>query len=71
MSGLNVDMSAQSPMCLKREEAAVAKAVSPQLRCFVLSGGNRRLASEERRLWEGVWWWSRSVRGPGYEGLCE
>ena len=30
------------------------KVLSPQVRCLVLSGGDRRLASEERRLQEGV-----------------
>lgn len=28
-------------------------------------GGDRRLASEKRRLQEGVWWWSRLVRWEG------
>ena len=28
-------------------------------------GIERRLASDERRLREGVWWWSRSVRWGG------
>lgn len=53
--------------------AAMEKALSPQVRCLVLSVGERRLESEERRLWEGVWWWSRVgevARGPGCGGLC-
>lgn len=45
-------------MCLGREfqrvGSAIEKALSPQVQCLVLSGGDRRLASEERRLREGV-----------------
>ena len=37
----------------QREEAAMETALSPQVRCLVLSGGERRLASEERRCREG------------------
>ena len=58
--------SEQSRMGLGREfqrvGAAMEKALSPQVRSLVLSGGERRLASEERRLREGVWRWSRLVR---------
>lgn len=33
-----------------QREAAMDKALSPQVWCLVLSGGDRKLASEERRL---------------------
>lgn len=39
-----------------------------EVQCLVLSGGHRKLASEERRLQGGAW---RSVKGPGYGGVCE
>ena len=35
----------------------------PQVQCLVLSGGNRRLALQERVMEVGG--------GPGYGGLCE
>lgn len=37
------------------------KALLQQVQCSVLSSGDRRLASEEQRMREGVWW-SGSVR---------
>ena len=58
MSDLNVDRFVQSLMGLgsefQREGAAMPNALSPQVRCLVLSGMDRRLASEERREREGV-----------------
>lgn len=53
----------------QREGAALQKALSPQVRCLVLSGWERRFTSVERRLREGVWRWSREVR-QGKRGLC-
>ena len=56
----------QSRVCLgralHREGAAMEKALSPQVWCVVLSGCERRFASVDRRVREGVWWWSKSVR---------
>ena len=56
----------QSRICLgrefQREGAAAEKALSPQVRCLVLSGGVRRFASDERRLRDGLWRWSKLVR---------
>lgn len=48
---LNVDMSVESQMCLRRKfqrvGAAVEKTLSLQVWCLVLSGGDRMLVSEE------------------------
>ena len=56
---LKVDRLVQSLMGLgsefQREGAAMEKALSPQVRCLVLSGVDRRLASEERRQREPTW----------------
>ena len=63
---LKVDGLEQSRICLgrafQREGAAMEKALAPQVRCLVLSGCERRFASDDRRVREGVWWWSKSVR---------
>lgn len=40
-------------------------AMTPQAQCLVLIGDDRRLAPEDRRQREGVWWRSRSVRKEG------
>ncbi len=56
----------QSRMCLVREFqsewAASEKALSPQVWCLVLTGGDRRLTAEEWRWQEGEWWWSKLVK---------
>ena len=66
VSVLKVVRSVQSLMCcgseFQREGASMEKALSPQVQCLVHVGIERRLASDERRLREGVWWWIRSVR---------
>ncbi len=53
ISVLNIDRSVQSQMCLgiefQKEGAAMEKALSPQVGCLFLDGGDRRLALEERR----------------------
>ena len=66
VSVFKVLSSAQSLMCLgivfQREGAATEKALSPQVQCLVLWGGVRRFASEEQRVRDGLWQWSRSIR---------
>ena len=56
--GLNVCMSLQSLMGLgsefQRVGAATEKALSPQVRCLVRAGRERRFPSEDRRAREGV-----------------
>lgn len=51
--------------------AAAEKAVSPQVGC--LCGGVKKFAYEDRRVWDGLWWWSMLTRwvGPGSGGLRE
>ena len=46
----------------QRVGAATEKALSTQVRCLVLGGGARRWAEEDRRVREGAWGWSRSLR---------
>jgi len=46
----------------QREGAATEKALSPQVQCLMRVGMDKRLASDERRQREEVWWCSRSVR---------
>ena len=46
------------------------KALSPQVRCLVRVGIERRLASDEQRLREEVWWWIRSMRAWLLRTLC-
>ena len=66
MSVLKVLRSVQSLMCLWRElqrmGAATEKALSPQVQCLVLCDGVRKFASEEWRVRDGLWRWSRLVR---------
>lgn len=50
---------------LQRVRAAMEKPLAPQVRCLALSGGDRRLASEERKLQEAGCRWSRAVRQQG------
>ena len=58
VSVLKVGGSVQSLMCCGREfqrvGAAMEKALSPQVRSLVFLGIERRFASDERRLREGV-----------------
>ena len=56
--GLNVDKFGQFRMCngsaFQRVGAATEKALSPQVRCLVSGGRERRWAPEDRRSREGV-----------------
>ena len=65
MSALKVLRSVQSLMCLgrefQREGAATGKALLPQVQCLVQCGGVRKVASEELRVWDGLWQWHRLV----------
>lgn len=62
---VKVDKSEQWLMWLgkefQREGSATEKVLLPLVQCLILSGVERRLASEKQRLQEGVWWWSRIV----------
>ena len=66
---LKIVSSVGSLMCLwrefQREAAATEKALSPQVWCLVLWGGGRKFVSEEWRVRDGLWWWSRSARWGG------
>lgn len=63
---LKVESEEESLMCFgsefQRVGAAMEKALSPQVRCLVLVGGDRRLASEDLSVREGVCLWRRSDR---------